>query len=314
MLLNIYASEHSYFRRRGHLVSEFVDGNEGIEAFAEKLTPQLDSFSPMSLVILEKQVKDKDNGGDTGKQELENDVFRGQTYNEINLEQNLTNDIIKNKKCVQKQKENFSTKREWKGLVLSSQSPNINIIDDHIISIGNSHITQPFLKVQRSRNKFKSIVENLNDTAKYDQLSCELLSLLRDQQQHWPDTGLQRQEKSHDELKWVSSNLIQLPGFGTRTHTIILIDWEGKGKYIEINRKERVGENNKQAVQKKVEEFGKIGVGKNSEGNIRKGSVKEIEELDKLLMDLIIEINSSSSEKENVYWQPNFHTFQLNND
>ncbi|KAL5241033.1 hypothetical protein ACI65C_008443 [Semiaphis heraclei] len=96
----------------------------------------------------------------------------------------------------------------------------------------------PFLKVVEGEKRFNDIVKKYGHSLNKDTLITELLELLKWDKLHYPDEELiKRTPKFHgtDDQKKFSSIFVEMPTrqYGTRTHTIILIDHDGKVEYNE---------------------------------------------------------------------------------
>ena len=277
MLLNLFTPNPFQKQPRGFLVPEFVNNDENLEDYAKRIAPDLNSFNPMSLLLLQKQMK-QNGASKTFVNERVDENKREKHYPNNSYEQ-FQNKNVEN-----------SEQGKWRIFALSSETQEIHEINSEFISIGNSHIDTPFLKVEKSREVFISIINRLNHTQHYETLVCELVGLLRDTQHHWPDQHLQRMERKKDELKWVSSNLIELTSFGTISHSLILIDKEGEGSFIEISR------------IKDVEGF--------TRNNLDNGMNEETQEetIGESFRKLIKNMNSKS---EKVVWKPKILKFKM---
>ncbi|XP_048522046.1 transport and Golgi organization protein 2 homolog isoform X2 [Dendroctonus ponderosae] len=107
----------------------------------------------------------------------------------------------------------------------------------HTIGFGNTSISSPYIKVLNGRNKFLEIIERDLD---HDQLKEELVALLKDDTKHLPDVELSR--RNPGALEKLSSIYVgfQQAGYGTRTHTIILIDKDWNMEFTEITMAEPI--------------------------------------------------------------------------
>ncbi|XP_022327719.2 transport and Golgi organization protein 2 homolog [Crassostrea virginica] len=119
-------------------------------------------------------------------------------------------------------------------------------MDNNCICLSNAKSAKtPFQKVAKGREKFIEIVENFNYKDKKSELTEKLLELLRDKTKYADDPVLQSQAestvsegnetnfaKNRDKL---SSLYVYIPelGYGTRTHSIITMDFDGHCEYLE---------------------------------------------------------------------------------
>ncbi|CAL8115808.1 unnamed protein product [Orchesella dallaii] len=111
--------------------------------------------------------------------------------------------------------------------------------------IGNSFIDVPFQKVKTGREAFARVVNDNNRVDAKTTLINNILEIMKNQQQFHPDPQMYRQAADQPEtfLRGISSRFIKLPGYGTRTHTVILIDFYNNVSYEEITLKEPICEN-----------------------------------------------------------------------
>ncbi|XP_025424484.1 transport and Golgi organization 2 homolog isoform X2 [Sipha flava] len=96
----------------------------------------------------------------------------------------------------------------------------------------------PFLKVANGERRFNEIVKKYGHSNTKDILIEELLNLLKWDKKHYPDEMITKMSPNHqgnDGQKLYSSVFVEIPAlrYGTRTHTIILVDHNGKIDYNE---------------------------------------------------------------------------------
>ncbi|KAG5884719.1 hypothetical protein JTB14_019842 [Gonioctena quinquepunctata] len=120
-----------------------------------------------------------------------------------------------------------------------SNSPKIDSVysGKHIIGFGNSPTHTPLQKVLAGKEEFIKIIEkNLSK----DNLEKELIDLLRDTKRHLPDPELQKRQPANYEF--LSSIFVKTdpPGYGTRTHNVILIDYNWNLDFIEYTLEEPI--------------------------------------------------------------------------
>ena len=120
----------------------------------------------------------------------------------------------------------------WNCVVLNSENSEVKKVNEEFFAVGVSPLNETLLKTMYGEEKFKAIITRWNHIDHKEKLLDELIMLLRDRTRHWPDPCLYR-PADHPMFSslFVSGNLR-----GTRTHSIILIDGQGNGTYIEINR------------------------------------------------------------------------------
>ncbi|XP_043486468.1 transport and Golgi organization 2 homolog [Polistes fuscatus] len=112
----------------------------------------------------------------------------------------------------------------------SSSSLGPKMCQDDVIGIGNSLMECPYKKVQVGKEKFASIVSNVKISQKNDIIK-NLLELLKLQERHLPDLELQK--RSPNKYAELSSIFVSLPDYGTRTHTILMINGLNQLTFVE---------------------------------------------------------------------------------
>ncbi|KAJ4445371.1 hypothetical protein ANN_07176 [Periplaneta americana] len=113
---------------------------------------------------------------------------------------------------------------------------------------GNCLLDNPFRKVTVGTSRFKEVVETYGTKENKDKLIQELLVLLKWEKSHFPDPVLQQRLKqlTPSVIEKTSSVFINIPerGYGTRTHSIILIDGDGKIDFMEWTMEEPIDPQN----------------------------------------------------------------------
>lgn len=123
-----------------------------------------------------------------------------------------------------------NAKVTWLSSPLNSKGP--QRCDERILGFGNSPVDQPYKKVSVGKEKFESIVKNAS-ISEQDILIQDLLQFLKWKERHLPDEVLQtRSPQFYPYLSsiFVHSEKIE---YGTRTHSIILVDGSGKITFVE---------------------------------------------------------------------------------
>lgn len=126
-----------------------------------------------------------------------------------------------------------------------------NLTSDHpsslisgVYGFGNSPPETPWRKVVYGEKKFTEIIDNHPTTDTMTQLIEELIQLLNDETNFYPDPQLQQQGqgRSADILSSLSSLFVKIPSinYGTRTNTIILVDSSNQVTFIERTMKEPI--------------------------------------------------------------------------
>ncbi|XP_053679623.1 transport and Golgi organization protein 2 [Anopheles nili] len=102
------------------------------------------------------------------------------------------------------------------------------------LGFGNSTLEKPLQKVCRGREQFAEIVSHRNvPFADKDAFVDDLMGLLKRDERHFPDPELTRRAGLHAEF--LSSINVRMPNgsYGSRTHTVILIDHRNRVEFIE---------------------------------------------------------------------------------
>ncbi|KAM8718831.1 hypothetical protein ACLKA7_001525 [Drosophila subpalustris] len=97
---------------------------------------------------------------------------------------------------------------------------------------GNSLPDSPFEKVRYGQEHFEQIVNKYGHSDVHT-LSSELLQLLKNKQKYWPDEELKRRAPSWGEGLSALNVHIAEHAYGSRTHSLILVDAHNKLHFIE---------------------------------------------------------------------------------
>lgn len=101
---------------------------------------------------------------------------------------------------------------------------------DAILGFSNSNFDIPFQKVERGKEKFKSIVNNAAVSKEADLIE-ELLKFLKSKERYLPDAELQR--RCPAKYRELSSIFISGVEYCTRTHSILLVKGNNKMVFVE---------------------------------------------------------------------------------
>ncbi|XP_032679747.1 transport and Golgi organization protein 2 homolog isoform X1 [Odontomachus brunneus] len=105
------------------------------------------------------------------------------------------------------------------------------ICNSDIIGIGNGGIDHSYKKVEAGKEEFKLIIKNAH-TSNENNLIEELINFLKSKERHLPDPELQ--ERYPTKYKVLSSIFVSVEKqYGTRTHSILLIDGSNNITFIE---------------------------------------------------------------------------------
>ncbi|CAD5112560.1 unnamed protein product [Dimorphilus gyrociliatus] len=100
---------------------------------------------------------------------------------------------------------------------------------------GNCPDNKPWKKIEYGRKLFQNIVEKYNNVKQRDDLKAQLLNMLSDSKKNLPDQALYNQLSHVKDPSCYSSIRVKIPesSYGTRTHTIVLVDKKGNFHYEE---------------------------------------------------------------------------------
>ncbi|XP_034672069.1 transport and Golgi organization protein 2 isoform X2 [Drosophila subobscura] len=119
--------------------------------------------------------------------------------------------------------------------LLSNVPPTLNEFEEgKCYGFGNSLPGTPFEKVRFGQQQFARIVEQHGaDSA--ETLSAQLLQLLKNKTKFWPDAELKRRAPNWgEELSALNVHIVDR-GYGSRTHSIILVDANNQMHFFEEN-------------------------------------------------------------------------------
>lgn len=130
-------------------------------------------------------------------------------------------------------------------IMLSSNAPNDlkSYKEKQCYGFGNSPGDSPFQKVIAGRKHFDEILkeyltqENTNKTTQQD-LVNKCFDLLKDEQKYWPDSELAGRAPNWGH--YLSAINVKIPeaGYGSRTHSVIIIDGQDKLHFYEETMEE----------------------------------------------------------------------------
>lgn len=111
----------------------------------------------------------------------------------------------------------------------------IGKISPGCIGLSNSPLDSPFKKVLNGTEKFREIVKESDELSR-DDLIVSLRSLLKSKERFLPDEGLIERRKAQyanpERFSCINVEIEEL-SYGTRTHTIVLVDNDNKIHYFE---------------------------------------------------------------------------------
>ncbi|XP_011644020.1 transport and Golgi organization 2 homolog [Pogonomyrmex barbatus] len=104
------------------------------------------------------------------------------------------------------------------------------ICNNDIIGIGNSGLNHPYKKVEIGKEEFKNIIQDI-DISKQDDLIEKLICFLKSKKKYLPDAELQKRRPAI--YKELSSIFVSGKEYGTRTHSLLLIDGSNHITFVE---------------------------------------------------------------------------------
>ncbi|CAG9534995.1 unnamed protein product [Cercopithifilaria johnstoni] len=115
-----------------------------------------------------------------------------------------------------------------------------------IHGFSNSPSCEPFKKVERGVEKMSNIIEEINNKNYLEEEIIErLLQLATDKYQCFPDDQLKRRcGRSNELCKYRTAIFVKYPDgipYGTRSHTIIIVDRNNQATYYEKSMKVGTG-------------------------------------------------------------------------
>lgn len=121
-------------------------------------------------------------------------------------------------------------KNDIKSVYISNTPPVLQNVILGFGGLGNSPMSTPFKKVEVGTKHFQEVLELHNDASQEDLIEA-LLAILKDETKYYPDAELLARRRETAEP--FSSITVRLPGYGTRTRTVILVDMDNNVDYIE---------------------------------------------------------------------------------
>ncbi|GFS47621.1 transport and Golgi organization protein 2 [Nephila pilipes] len=109
---------------------------------------------------------------------------------------------------------------------------------------GNSSPSQPWKKVNAAKRMFEEVVAGNPSSMQKEELIADIFQVLRNDTLHYPDEQLDKDTEGRPEeyVKQLSAIFIkpEMGFYGSRTHTVILIDSNGHVDYVEKTMKEPI--------------------------------------------------------------------------
>ncbi|XP_071447918.1 transport and Golgi organization protein 2 homolog isoform X2 [Hetaerina americana] len=117
-----------------------------------------------------------------------------------------------------------------------------------LLGFGNSSLEKPFQKVTEGKKMFSKIISNYGTKEYKDVLVDELMAFLKCKTSYYPDHNILEQVPniSDEKHKMHSSLYAESLGlnYGTRTHTVILVDHENQVDFVEWTMEEPINPEN----------------------------------------------------------------------
>lgn len=122
----------------------------------------------------------------------------------------------------------------WDVSIFDNYSFNFKKNENEYVSISNHVYEKPFVKTTLGEDCFKKIVNQYNNTKKKQELIDELFTLATHDAGKEIDKTMEIDEMSIRET-FKEKIFIEVPNYGTRTHTIVLVDDQDNITYHERN-------------------------------------------------------------------------------
>ncbi|KAH8271142.1 hypothetical protein KR018_005554 [Drosophila ironensis] len=117
--------------------------------------------------------------------------------------------------------------------LLSNVPPTLDAFENgECYGFGNSLPQSPFEKVRHGQQEFEAVVREHGDSS-VDNLTEHLMQLLKNKHKFWPDAELKRRAPNWGEGLSALNVHIADHAYGSRTHTVILVDDQNKMHFIE---------------------------------------------------------------------------------
>ena len=119
----------------------------------------------------------------------------------------------------------------------NSPQATYDYVGRQVLAFGNSTPDAPFTKVTNGKAKFEKII---NESTGRDELVDKLVGLLKCEDLHLPDPELQR--RAPGGINFLSSIYVNMKdgGYGTRTHSVVLVDDKCNVEFIEHTMREPI--------------------------------------------------------------------------
>jgi len=146
----------------------------------------------------------------------------------------------------------------WNGFLFNNHDLTTQKFDSGFLSLSNHLYDNPYVKTLKGQEKFQQIVQSHNDVNKKNELLNKLLELLKTEnlENENATDGLKSAPLNYEELQTDVREKIYVNylNYGTRTHTIILVDDKDKVSYHEycLNFSDN-GETKQEWLEKKHE-------------------------------------------------------------
>ncbi|XP_026671672.1 transport and Golgi organization protein 2 homolog [Ceratina calcarata] len=112
----------------------------------------------------------------------------------------------------------------------SETSTGPDLAQENILGFSNSGLNIPFKKVEAGKEMFKTIIKDTK-VSKQTDLIEKLLTFLKSKERYLPDPELER--RCPVKYKELSSICVVTDGYGTRTHSILLVNGRNEMTFVE---------------------------------------------------------------------------------
>ncbi len=121
--------------------------------------------------------------------------------------------------------------RLW--IVSSRATPSLSVVAPGIHGLSNALLDTPWQKVQAARAALRDALAAEGESDADRERLCTQLFALLDDDARAPDDALPTTGLDRDLERALSSAFIRMPGYGTRSSTVLIVDCSGEALYVE---------------------------------------------------------------------------------
>jgi len=109
--------------------------------------------------------------------------------------------------------------------------------------LSNHPYSKPYKKTEEGKKIFTEIICQYNQVENLENLESKLFEMLSSEEKNFPDEQMEKQGKSsalktyHNKLSSIFVNM-EAQKYGTRTQTLVFLDFYGKVSFVERTRQD----------------------------------------------------------------------------